>query len=120
MAAANYTIEINQGETFSKNFIWCDSTEAPRDLTGYTARLQARASMSSGATILDSAGASPTTGLSVTIPTPANGTVLVTMTAACTSAIPCEGLYSIELTGPSSVVKRLVEGAITLSSELNR
>jgi hypothetical protein len=56
----------------------------------------------------------------VTIPTPANGTVVVTMTAAMTSAIPCDGVYALELTSGSSQVKRLVEGSFTISPETNR
>lgn len=121
MAAATYNFEINQGETFEQDVVWADSSDPPipYNLTGWTVRFQAR-SLPNSVVILDSGGASPTTGLSATI-TAALGKVAVTMTPACTSAIPCGGLYAIELTETSSGrVKRLIEGNITLSSETNR
>jgi hypothetical protein len=114
MAAAQYAISINQGETYTKKFVWCDSSENPRDLTGYTPRFQARSSPSQPATFLDSA---TTTGLSITIPTPSNAEVLLSMTAVCTASIPCEGVYAIELFTAGGVVKRLVEGPVDLSTE---
>jgi hypothetical protein len=120
MSAAIYNFTINQGETFTKSFAWANASEVPYNLTGWTARLQARAFVSSSSTLFDSGGASPTTGLSVTIPTPTNGTVVVTMTAAMTSAIPCDGVYALELTSGSGQVKRLIEGSFTISPETNR
>lgn len=120
MAAANYNLEINQGETYTKNFVWANSSGTPYDLTGWTARIQGRASLSSSSTTFDSGGGSPTTGLSVVI-TAALGKTAVTMTPTCTSAIPCDGVYSIELTKTATgEVKRLVEGSYTLSPEVNR
>ena len=42
MAAAQYDILIEQGATFSRTFVWKDSSEVAVDLTGYTARMQIR------------------------------------------------------------------------------
>jgi hypothetical protein len=119
MAAATYYFEINQGETFDQEFVWADSSDppVPYDLTGWTVRFQARSE--SGVIILDTGG-TPTSGLSATI-SALLGKVTVSMTPACTSAIPCPGRYAIELTQTSGGrVKRLVEGSFTLSLETNR
>ena len=120
MAAATYNFIINQGETFTRNFVWADATPTPYNLTGWTARIQGRATQGSTATTFDSNGGGTPTGISISI-SAALGKVTVTMTPACTSAIPCSGVYALELTETATGrVKRLVEGQYQISAEINR
>lgn len=116
---AQYNISINVGEDYSQTFVWANASQTPYNLTGYTARFQARATQGSSTTILDSGGASPTTGLTVTVDT-VNNKIIVAMTAACTRAITSNGVYSLRIVSGSSVAKRLVEGTLTLEQETNR
>ena len=51
MAAGIYNFTIEQGATFTKNFTWLDSNNAAVNLTGWSARIQCRASIGSTATI---------------------------------------------------------------------
>lgn len=116
---AQYNISINVGEDYTQHFIWANASQTPYNISGYTARFQARATQGSSTTILDSGGASPTAGLTVTVDT-VNNRFTVSMTAACTRTITSNGVYSLRIVSGSSVAKRLVEGNLTLVQETNR
>ena len=53
MPAANITLQMEQGATFSKVFTCRDAAGVLVDLTGYTARMQVRATYASPTTLLD-------------------------------------------------------------------
>lgn len=115
MAAGIYNFTIEQGATWTRDFIWTDSSGTAIDLTGYTARMQGRASVQSTATIF-SLTSSPAAGIVITA---AQGKVTVTLTATETANLPCGGVYDLELVN-GAVVTRLVEGSFILSSEITR
>jgi hypothetical protein len=116
MAAGTYNMIIEQGTDITRTFTYTDDAGVAFNLAGYTARMQGRASIQSTATIFDLTTANG--GLS--IPTPANGTIVMTMTSAQTSAYPCDGVYDLEIIDSSGKVTRLVEGQFTLSGEVTR
>jgi hypothetical protein len=87
----------------------------PINITNYTAALQVRSLPSDPTTVL-----SLSTGSGITI-TGATGTVEVHATAAQTRAID-EGTYyyDLEITAPTGVVTRLVQGQVVVSAEVTR
>jgi hypothetical protein len=115
--STNYSIQIEQGATFALNITWKDSSGTPVDITGFTARMQVRRSVSA-ATVevelntengrIDLGGAAGTIGLSI----PAD------VTAALSGWR--NAVYDLELVSTTGVVKRLLSGAVELIPEVTR
>ena len=114
--AVEYDTSINQGADWYINFVYEDtSTSTPINITNYTAALQLR-SLPSDAT----AALSLTTGAGITI-TGASGLVAVHATAAQTGAIDAGYYYyDLEITSPTNIVTRLVQGQILVSAQVTR
>lgn len=113
--AGTHDIVCDQGATFSRVFTWQDSTGLPVNLTGYTARMQVRATIDSASILL-----SLTTENSGIALGGAAGTVTVTATATQTAAVAAGCyVYDIELVIGSTVV-RLVQGQFTVDGEVTR
>lgn len=115
MAAGIYNFTIEQGATFTKAFTWTDDDGNAVDLTGYTARMQCRASVGSTSTIFSYT----TPSVNLSIPTPTNGTVVMSISATDTANFPVGGFYDLELVN-GAVVTRLLQGTISLSGEITR
>lgn len=117
MALGNrYDLEIKQGATLSLTATWKDSTGTAVNLTGYTARMQVRATYDSSSTIL-----SLTSGSGITLGGSA-GTIAITASATTTAALsaPWSGVWDLELVSGGGEVTRLLEGAATVSPEVTR
>lgn len=114
MPAAIYDFEIEQGTTLNKQMVWKGSTGAPVDLSGYTARMQMRPSVSSDTVLLNLT----TENGGITLGG-ALGTITLHFTAAQTSALTKGGVYDIEVVTGGDVT-RLIQGAISLSKEVTR
>jgi hypothetical protein len=85
------------------------------NLTGYTARLQARVDVEDTETVL-----SLTTGSGITLGG-ALGTISLDRTATQTAVLPTgEFVYDLELQSGAGVVTRLVQGQLTISAEVTR
>jgi hypothetical protein len=110
MSSGKYNLIIEQGATFSRTFTYKNSAGTAVDLTGYTAAAQIRSSFS----------ATEKTDLTVSIPTPANGQIVVSLTATETAALTLEsGVWDLELTYGATVT-RLLQGTYTLSKEVTK
>ncbi len=112
MAAATYNIEVDQGSDYNIE-IEVKEDGVVKNLTGYSARAQARSAEE------DSSAAFSFT---CTIPTPTNGKVLMKLPAA-TSSSATAGLYLYDLevfTGSDAAVSRLIKGTVTLDREITR
>ena len=104
-----------KGSTFSRTLTWKISG-SPVNLTDYTARMQARASVTSATVVLDLTTANSKIVLGGTA-----GTITITVSAADTAAITQQSLaYDLELVSAGGVVTRLIEGQIVLSPEVTR
>jgi hypothetical protein len=117
MALGNrYDLEIKQGATLSLTATWKDSSGTAVNLTGYTARLQVRATYDSSSTIL-----SLTSSAGITLGGAA-GTIAITASATTTAALtaPWSGVYDLELVSGGGEVTRLLEGTATVSPEVSR
>lgn len=113
--AVEYDFEIEQGATLSKILNWKDKTGWPVDLSGYTAKMQVRKSVTSEEVLLTLSTANNTIKLSH------KGQIEIYMSASATSSIAwTKGKYDLEITSPDGVVKRLIYGVITVSPEITR
>jgi hypothetical protein len=114
MAVAYNTI-IDQGADWYLTVTYENPNGTPINITSYTAALQIRSLPSDPTTVL-----SLSTGSGITI-TGATGTVAVHATATQTRAID-EGTYyyDLEITAPTGVVTRLVQGQVVVSAEVTR
>jgi hypothetical protein len=114
--AGEYDLEILQGETYTKQFVWKDSAGTEVNLTGYTARMQVRQSKASDTVLLELTTANGRIALGG-----AAGTIDLTLSATVTAAITWKrGLYDLELVASNGVVRRLLEGEVTVSKEVTR
>jgi len=109
-----YDITIDQGATFSLTITW-EISSSPVDLTGYSARMQARHSVNASATFIDIDSGSEIVLGGVL------GTLAITLSDTVTAAITEQcGVYDLELVSGAGVVTRLLQGSITVSREVTR
>jgi hypothetical protein len=112
--AGEYNFTIEQGATFNLLMTWKIDNVAV-NLTGYTARLQARIDVDETETIL-----SLTTGAGITLGGAA-GTISLDQTATQTALLPKgEYVYDLELQSSGGIVTRLLQGELNISAEVTR
>lgn len=104
-----------QGETWSLSLTWKQSTGTPVDLTGYTARMQARETYGASSTVL-----SLTSGSGITLGGTA-GTIAISVPASTTAAIGAATyVWDLEVVSGGSAVTRLVQGNLIVTPEVTR
>jgi len=111
MAAGTHDITIDQGSDFSMGLALTEQ-DLPVPLTGYSARAQMRAKVSS-----------TVAGTFVcTITDAVNGEISMTMANSVTALLtPGVYLYDIEVyTAADAIVTRLLQGKATVRSEITR
>ena len=112
--AGSYDFTIEQGATFNLLMTWKIDNIAV-NLSGYTARLQARIDVDETDTIL-----SLTTGSGITLGGAA-GTITLNQSATQTAVLPKgEYVYDLELQSGGGVVTRLLQGELNISAEVTR
>jgi hypothetical protein len=115
MAATTYDILIEQGATYSQVITYKDNGVAV-NLTGYTARMQVRATLESASTLVELTTENSRIALGGTA-----GTITLTIAAADTAALTSgRGVYDLELVSGSGIVTRLLQGAVTISRNVTR
>lgn len=114
MSAGTLDLSIEQGATYNLVLTWkIDGTAV--NLTGYTARLQARVDVEDSEVIL-----SMTTLDGITLGG-VLGTITLNLSAAATTAlIPGTYVYDLEMAAGSGIVTRLVQGELIISPEVTR
>ncbi len=113
--AGSFDFTIEQGATFNLVMTWKIDT-VPVNLTGYTARLQARVAVEDTATVLSmtTAGGGITLG-------GAAGTITLDQTATQTTALAVGSfVYDLELISSANFVTRLLQGELIISAEVTR
>lgn len=109
--SGRYSFQIEQGATFTREITWRDEALTPVDLTGYTAKLQAKSN--AGVILLEM-----TTENDYIILGGVDGTVTLTLPASITANIEWSSAnYHLELY-LGSTVKRLLRGVITIDKEI--
>jgi len=115
MAATTYDLTIEQGATFSLVITYKDNGVAV-NLTGYTARMQVRATLESASTLVELTTANSRIALGGTA-----GTITLTISATDTAALTAgRGVYDLELVSGSGIVTRLLQGVATISRNVTR
>lgn len=116
MTPGDYNLTIRQGGTFSRVLTWKDDAGDEINLTGYTARMQVRASHSSADVLL-----SLTTENSRITLGGVAGTITLSLLAADTAALTWEwGVYDLELISGGGLVYPLLEGRVRVDREVTR
>lgn len=119
MAAAVKNLLIEQGATFRLVLrIRNAATQAAVNLTGYSARMHVRSTVASSSTLIEA-----TTANGKIVITPSTGVITVTLSATETAALTfASAVYDLETEDSSSpaVVKRRLQGTVTLSREVTR
>lgn len=115
--AATYDFYINQGTTWSVSLTYKDEQGNPVDLTGYTAKMQVRPSVRSQKVLLELS----TSNGKITIDGPA-GRIQLQLEPQDTTNLGLvrQGVYDLEMTSPSLVVDRLLEGTVFIRPEVTR
>jgi hypothetical protein len=115
MAGIN-NFEIDQGATWVRDVIWkAGSPAVVVDITGYTARMYLKRSYRDSTAALEL-----TTENGRIAITGVEGKTTLTLTAAETAALSGQYVYDLELLRSVGVVKRLVQGVITMNAEVTR
>lgn len=104
MAAATYNIIIEQGADWSRTLFMTTATGTAVNIAGRSYSAQIR-QFPSGTVA---------TSFSVTVPSAANGQILMSLSAAASLAVPTSGAKYDLLQESSGVYTRLLEGAVTL------
>lgn len=109
-------ITIQQGDTYALDVQWIDDvTGQPVDLTGATARMQLRSYYSDPVAVL-----SLSVGGGITIDN-LTGRLTILVSATQTAALQAQsGVYDLEVTFPSNVVKKVMRGTYTVDPEVTR
>jgi hypothetical protein len=120
MPALKLKLAIDQGATFRKVLTWEIATPpaAPVlvDLTGYTARMQARTDVDTPAFLFELT----TENGGITLGG-ALGTIALYLSDTATSALSFDaGVFDLELKAPGGDVTRFLAGTVTLSPEVTR
>jgi hypothetical protein len=115
MAATTYDLLIEQGATYSQVITYKDNGVAV-NLTGYTARMQVRATLESASTLVELTTENSRIALGGTA-----GTITLTIAAADTAALTSgRGVYDLELVSGAGIVTRLLQGVATISRNVTR
>ncbi len=115
--AACHPLTIDKGSDWEQTFIYLNPDGVtPIDLTGYTARMEIRPSVSSDIII-----ATLNTTNGKIIINPLKGEIITKLPNAETSAIAeTKGVYDLELLDTGFLVTRLIQGNVDIRPEVTR
>lgn len=107
-------IIIYQGKTVNFEIIWGGS--APIDVTGFSAKLQARQAASSSAILAEFSNANSRISVGG-----ADGKFTISMSATDSANLkPCVGIYDFEITDVGGNVYLVMSGKFQISAEVTR
>ena len=120
MAAFKVNLQILQGSTFNELVTYqtgaTTATAVPVNLTGCTARMQARPTLESSTVLLNL-----TTENGGIVLGGVAGTIRLQLSATATAAIPWkQAVYDLELVFADGTVTRKLAGSISVSPEVTR
>jgi hypothetical protein len=112
MAAAYQELFLEQGTTFTTNITLDDIDGVPYDLTGTTAKSQIRKSYYS---------ANTTAEFTITINTPTDGTILLSLGANTTANIAAgRYVYDVAIKDTANTVTRVLEGIVNVIPQVTK
>jgi len=108
-------LTLSQGATWNVSLTYNDGDGDPINLTGFSARMQARNFYTSESTVFDIDSTNDIT-LGGTA-----GTIQISVDAATTAAIgAAQYVYDMEIVSGSGEVTRLIEGTLIVTPEVTR
>lgn len=118
MVAGVYDIYIEQGATYDLIVTWNDDLDEPYDLTDCVARMQIRQAY--GTPILVSITTTSTSSGLITLGG-VLGTITIKITDTATDTLTgTSALYDLEVQFDNDDVKRVLQGAVTISPNITR
>jgi hypothetical protein len=115
MTAARLPLTIEQGATWKHALIVRDGAQ-PRDLTGYTARMQIRKLVTSAEVLAELTVAN--NGITIVA---AQGRIDLLLSATATAGLPSgPSVYDLELESAAGEVTRLLQGTVTVDAQVTR
>lgn len=129
MSAGIYNITIEQGADWHLYFVWRNAISEPRDLSGWSARMQIRETVASKTPLVALGTEDGSIMLGNT-----SGTVSISLPASLTQPIKINPaslvwqdgkqgvplVYDLEMIDPEGVVKRLLQGGVFFVPEVTR
>jgi|TARA_R110000824_G_scaffold2568_1_gene11781 hypothetical protein len=117
MISGIYNMTIEQGSTFNLVLVWKNDANNPINLTGYSAKLQLRASTGASVILLE-LSSEDSDQIQVY---PTQGTVNLTIGHAQTALLPPSiAVYDLELKSAEGVVTKLIKGRCRIEGEVTR
>jgi hypothetical protein len=114
MGTLKYDIKVRKGANFKLNIACQNDDRSAKDLTGYTAKAQVRATYGAAVALMDASTANG----QITINAP-GGIVMINVPQATTEAMNwTSGVWDLEITSAGGVIDRIVEGFASLSQEV--
>ena len=112
MSAGTYNLVIDQGSDFALDLVIKEAGSA-LDLTNYSGRAQLRTSV---------AASSASASFTITKTNAAGGALKIELAAATSTALAAgQYVYDLEIyTANDSVVKRILQGEVTITPEVTR
>ena len=114
MLAGKYDITIEAGSTFTLSLTYVGEDGAGVDLSGYSARMQLRSSVSSSTVVLELSTANSRIAIDT-----ANSQIVLAIASADTENLTGTGVYDLELFN-GALVERLIEGSYTVIAQVTR
>ncbi len=105
---------LYRSDNFNHQITWQDAAGDPIDLTGYTARMQARKNVGNINVLMTA-----TDGNGLVLGGVA-GTVDIQLSPAQTNISNKDNVYDLEVTSPTSEVTSLVQGLFTVIQDVTR
>jgi len=108
-------LRIQQGDTWALQIVWTNDDGSPVDMTGATAKMQLRTSVTSSTVVLElsSENGRITIGQA--------GRLDLQIAADDTAAMPtASGVYDLEVKFASGVVKKIIRGSYLVTPEVTR
>lgn len=116
MTAGIYDFTLEQGSTFTRDFIYKDANGAVVNLTGYSARMQIRQFKESEEKLFEA-----TTANGKLVIAGALGKITLTIQPSDTNTVKfSQGVYDLEIESAGGVVTRLLQGVVTFDKQVTR
>lgn len=116
MTAPTLDLTIDQGTSFEKLIQWKDAGKTPYDLTGCVALMQVRTTADAQEILLELSTENNRIKLSQ-----GEGKLLLIFDAAATTPLTFESaVYDLLVKFPTGVIRRVVQGAFTLSQGVTK
>lgn len=105
-------LQIDGGATYPFSVVYKNSSGIAIDLTGYSAKFQARRAPDSSSALID---LSSSNGLTITAE---EGRIDVVIPASATTGLKGTLVYALDITAPGGAITRLLRGEISIEPDI--